>query len=191
MRVCCSPHGYIVLLLLLAGCSGQRSAPPEVAPGEKEPVNPVRKADARPPDDKSDLEKVRSADISVLFVGNSHTMLHDLPGLVGKMIRFRHPEKTYYSHVIGVSFLEGVGHDRRCKQGIESRPWKYAVLQGQKSSMSGQVTYARKEGIEIAKQAKARGATVFLFSEWGVQGVEDDWSRTKKNYQEMNRAADV
>jgi hypothetical protein len=36
---------------------------------------------------KSDPEKVHSADVSMVFVGNSHTGTHDLPGLIGEVAR--------------------------------------------------------------------------------------------------------
>jgi len=118
-------------------------------------------------------------------------MMHDLPNLVCRMIQCRHPKKKVYAHVIAVPFLEAVASDSRCREEIESRPWKVVVLQGQKISMSGQVEYSRKEGIDIAKRAKAHGARVFFFSEWGLQGVEGHGPRTEKVYQEMAGDAGV
>jgi hypothetical protein len=159
-----------VIFPLFAGCGSDR--PPDELP-----------------DSKSDPEKVRSADVSVLFVGNSHTSLHDLPNLVGEMIRFRHPEKTVYSHFVGVSFLEDVAHDARCKEEIESRPWKHLVLQAQKESKSGRFQYSQAEGIEVAKLGKTRGAAVTFFAEWGVKDVAGHGPRIEKVYQEMAAAA--
>jgi hypothetical protein len=162
-----------VLFPLLAGCgSGPRST-------------------LKPPDGKSDPDKVHSADVSVLFVGNSHTSMHDLPELVGKMIRFRHPEKTVYSHLVGVGFLEDVAHDPRCKEEIESRPWKYLVIQAQKESKSGRFQYSQAEGIEVAKLGKARGAKVIFFAEWGVKDVAGHGPRIEKVYKEMATTAGV
>jgi hypothetical protein len=146
------------LFPLLAGCGAERT-PATAAVGRADPPA----ADAA--DGKSDPEKVRAADVSILFVGNSHTSSHNLPNLVCEMVRFRHPEKTTYAHVVGVAFLEAVGRDPRCREEIESRPWKFVVLQAQKISVSGRHEYSRAEGIDIAKLAKARGAAVFFFSE--------------------------
>jgi hypothetical protein len=139
----------------------------------------------------SDAEKVRSADVSILFVGNSHTAMHDLPGLVGGMIRFRRPEKTVYTHHVGVGFLEDVARDPRCRDEIESRPWKYVVLQAQKISASGRFDYSRKEGIDLARLAKDRGAGVVFYPEWGLKGVDGDGARQEKVYREMARDAGV
>jgi len=160
-----------VIFPLLAGCGS-------------EPPLAVKQADAQ-----SDPEKVRAADVSVLFVGNSHTSMHDVPNLVGKMIRFRHPEKTVYSHFVGVAFLEDVAHNPRCKEEIESRPWKYLVLQAQKESRSGRFQYSQAEGIEVAKPGKARGATVVFFAEWGLKEVAGHGPRIEQVYQEMATAA--
>jgi hypothetical protein len=138
---------------------------------------------------RSDAEKVRAADVSILFVGNSHTSSHGLPNLVCEMIRFRHPQKTTYAHVVSVSFLEETATNPACREEIESRPWKFVVLQAQKISASGKFDYSRAEGIEMAKLAKARGAAVFYFCEWGLKDRPDNGPRHEKVYREMAAAA--
>src|SRR5262245_7775939 len=129
------------------------------------------------------------ADINILFVGNSHTTLHDLPQLVCKMIEFLDPGGSVAADVVGVAFLEDTARDARCKQLLESRSWNYVVLQAQKISSSGRYEYSRQEGIELARRAKARGAEVFFFSEWGRRGVAGEGPRYEKVYQEMAHAA--
>src|SRR5262249_37035026 len=162
-----------VIVPLLAGCGSEpRSA-------------------AGPSGGKSDPEKVRSVDISALFVGNSHTTSHALPDLVGRTIRFRHPEKTVYTHGVPAAFLDEAASDPRCLEEIESRPWKYVVLQAQRISASGRHEYSRAKGIDLAKRARGAGATVFFFAEWGLKGVAGDGPRTEAVYQEMARAADA
>jgi hypothetical protein len=190
MRVCWNPNVFLALILL-AGCSDAQPTNFVSVPGRNGRGPLALHAGMGSPDGKSDLEKVRSADISVLFVGNSHTMMQDLPNLVCQMMQFRHPEKEVYAHVVGVTFLENAARDPRCGEEIESRPWKYVVLQAQKISMSGRNEYSRQEGIDIAKQAKAHGCTVFFFSEWGRKFVPDEGPRTEKIYQEMAQAAGV
>jgi len=202
--------GLGAFILLLAGCgSGQPTGPapaprsgpavaPSPAPGPDGgpppgggPVGVALGIGGTSPDGKSDPDKVRDADVSILFVGNSHTSMHDLPNLVCRMIQFRHPGKKVYSHVIGVSFLEDVARNPACKGELETREWKYVVLQAQKISVSGRADYSRKEGIEFAKLAKARGATVVFFSEWGLKNVADNGPRHEKIYTEMARAAEA
>ena len=137
----------------------------------------------------SEVEKVRSADVSVLFVGNSHSMMHDLPNLIGEMIRFRHPEKTVYSNVFPVGFLEDAARDDRCKKQIESAPWRFLVLQAQKESRSGRFEYSLAEGIDLAKLGKAHGCEVVFYSEWGLKEVAGHGQRIEKIYRKMAGAA--
>lgn len=129
--------------------------------------------------------------MSILFVGNSHTAFHDLPNLVCEMIRFCHPEKTTYSSVVSVAFLDDVARNPRCREEIEQRPWKFVVLQAQRISMSGRFDYSRQEGINIAKLAREHEAAVFFYSEWGLKGKEGDGARNDRIYTEMAREAGV
>jgi hypothetical protein len=191
MRPCCIGIVCTALFLLLAGCgSRQPAGSTSAAEGDELDLQAI-------PDGAgsgmhlSDRKKVRAADVSILFVGNSHTMFHDLPNLVCSMIRFRCPDKKVFSHVVSVGHLDDTARNPTCRQEIESRPWKYVVLQAQKISMSGRYNYSRKEGIDIAKRARRRGATVFFFSEWGLKGVAGDAARNEKIYQEMADAADA
>jgi len=90
---------FASVLLLVAGCDRQQDATPVAMPtgdasGLAGPT--VLTLGLGGPVGPSDVEQVRAADYSILFVGNSHTMMHDMPGLVGKMIRFRHPDKKVY-----------------------------------------------------------------------------------------------
>lgn len=167
-------------LALAVGCAPEQS--PVVAPP---------RGDLGFPDGRSDPDKVRSADVSILFVGNSHTSSHHLPNLIGEMIRFRSPEKTVYSHQVSVGFLEDVGRDPRCREEIETRPWKYVVLQAQKESRSGKFRYSQAEGIDVARLGKARGAAVIFFAEWGLKDVPGHWLRIEKIYDEMATDAGV
>jgi hypothetical protein len=177
---------FLALALSLVGCG--RDQPPRPAPGQVAPIPPFGAVLSV---GKSDLDEVRAADVSILFVGNSHTSSHDLPNLVCQMIAYLRPEKKIAGHVVGAAFLEDAARDPRCREEIETRPWKYVVLQAQKISVSGRFAYSRKEGIDLAKLAKARGASVYFFAEWGLQGVAGDGPRQEKVYQEMARAADV
>jgi hypothetical protein len=139
----------------------------------------------------SDPDRVRAADFSLLFVGNSHTMMHDIPGLVCRMIAFSHPEKSTYSHYVSVAFLEDAARSPACRDEIESRPWKFVVLQAQKISVSGKHEYSRREGIDLAKSAKGRGASVIFYPEWGLKGKDGDGARQETVYREMAREAAV
>src|SRR5262249_27463446 len=130
-------QNVFLTLLLLTGCGDSQSPRVEAVPGGGGSGSRSAYVSEGSPYGRSDAERVRSADISVLFVGNSHTMFQDLPDLVCKMVQFLRPGKEVHAHVVAVGFLEQVAQDPRCREEIESRPWKYVVLQAQKISASG------------------------------------------------------
>lgn len=165
----------LLLCVVVCGCGPSGSGPGAGSPGV------VRVA----PPELSDPEQVKAADYSILFVGNSHTSMHDIPDLVGRMIRHRHPDKTVLTRTLGVAFLEEAATNPAYKEEIAGRPWKQVVLQAQKISMSGKYTYSTAEGIELAKAGKARGADVVFYSEWGLRGKAGDGAKQEKVYQGM------
>lgn len=166
-------HCFLALVVCaLAGCGRKQDRPPpEVLPVHGAPL--------------SDVEAVRAADVSILFVGNSHTTFHDLPGLVARMIQFRTPGRTVYTHVRAVGFLEDAEHDTGIGEEIESRPWKHVVLQAQKESRSGKFNYPTAPGVGLAKRARAKGANAIFYSEWGLSDVPDHGARIEKIYTAM------
>src|SRR5436190_15376482 len=86
------------LVLFLAGCGSSSS--PAGKPGIVRSVAAVKGGKAY-----SDLEKVRAADFSILFIGNSHTTMHNLPDIVGRMISHLCPGKTAYTSAVQLIFL--------------------------------------------------------------------------------------
>jgi hypothetical protein len=133
----------------------------------------------------SDLEQVKAADVSILFVGNSHTHFNDLTDTVAAMIRHRRPGQTVQVGRVMCGFLEDAAANPQCRAEIDTRPWTHAVLQAQKISESGKHEYSRKEGVELAKAAKNRGAAVHFYAEWALRGKPDHGRRTEAVYQDM------
>jgi hypothetical protein len=169
----------VAVAILVFGCGGEYRASTAAAPTD--PLAPTI----------SVAEGVRSANVSVLYFGNSHTGFHDVPGLVGKMIRFKHPNKRYFHHFMSVGFLEDAARNPGLQKEIEDHPWKFVVLQAQKISVSGKYKYSQKDGITLAKSAKERGAQALFFSEWGRRDVAMDGVVQESIYQEMANAAGV
>jgi hypothetical protein len=173
----------LLAALLCCGCDGDASAPAK-------PAAPRRNVGVVAPEfaSRSDPEAVRAADVRILFIGNSHTHMHALPDLVGKLIAFRHPEKKVTTHALFVGYLDDAVSNPAYLGEIESRPWTHVVLQAQKISTSGKVRYAQDAGIELARRAIARGAAVYYFSEWGLKGRPDNGPHHESIYREMAAA---
>ncbi len=180
--------GIAVWLLTSLGCNDPKTSTSTGGQGSSHASPPPSGIMAG---GQSDAKMVAAADYSILFVGNSHTGHHHLPGLVCDLIRFRHPDKTAYAHFIPVMFLDAAALDPICREELATRPWKYAVFQAQKISLSGKHDDSRQEGIAIAKLAKGRGVKVFYYAEWGIKGVPGDGLRHEKVYREMAREAEV
>jgi hypothetical protein len=169
----------LLVCVALSGCGPSGSGPGAGSPA----------AWSNPAAELSDPAQVTAADYSILFVGNSHTSMHDLPDLVARMIRHRHPTKTVLTRTLGVAFLEEADSNPAHQEEIARRPWKQVVLQAQKVSSSGRVNYSTAEGIELAKAGKNRGADVVFYAEWGLRGKAGDGPRMEKVYQGMADAS--
>jgi hypothetical protein len=167
------------LVAFIAGC-GQSSVPTSAV--ATLPRTPVAFTESHA---SSDAAVFTKADVRILFIGNSHTMHHNLPDLVCRMIRQVMPGKTIVHHVVGVSHLADASINPQVKAEIEFRPWTHVVLQAQKISMSGKFLYPTDEGIDLAKRAKANGAAVAFFAEWARKGIMDERDRTETIYTEM------
>ena len=177
------------LLLVVAFVAGCHDAKPSSTPDVPANVGSTTMTPGSVLGGLSDANKVARVDYSILFVGNSHTAFHNLPGLICDMIRFRHPEQTTYYHYVPVAFLDVVAQIPTCKQELETRPWKYVVFQAQRISMSGQHNYSQQEGIDIARFAHSKGVKTIFYAEWGMKGVPNDGERQDQIYRGMAKQA--
>lgn len=165
---------WVPWCILLVGCN--RTPPPPPAP----PIETTHMLD-----EKASDETLRQFDYRVLFVGNSHTAMHNLPNLVCRMIEHQHPGRTARAMHIVVPFLESTARDPRCREQLDRGVWQYVILQAQKISTSGKFDYSTQEGIDLAKYARTHNAKPFFYAEWGMQGIPNDGPRTERIYAEM------
>jgi hypothetical protein len=146
-------NASLALLLLLAACGGggdtQRggatSGPPPTA-----------------------------ADISLLFMGNSHTSVNDLSKLVADMVRAGRPGKTVASvEAEGWMFLDERLNDAPSMTLLRSQNWSFVILQAQKYSESGQFVYSTAEAKELVRRSRAQHAVPIMFPEWPRRGIDE------------------
>jgi len=115
-----------------------------------------------------------AADISLLFMGNSHTSSNDLTGMVAAMVRAVRPGKSVANVVApGGMFLEERVHDAQSMTLLRSQRWSAVVLQAQKYSTSGLYTYSTAEAEELVRIARAAGSLPVMFPEWPQRGIEE------------------
>lgn len=145
------------LLLSLSACGsggGQANTPTTV------PTPPTATAQA--------------ADITLLFMGNSHTGVNNVPGLVATMVQAARPGKTANAvEAPGWMFLEERLNDPATRTLLSSQPWSAVILQAQKYSSSGQFTYSTAEAEELVRLARRQGAIPVMFPEWPRRGIAE------------------
>lgn len=157
LRILCTAFA-----LLLAGCGGGGS-------GDSQPGGPVS---VPPPSTPNPAPA--SADISLLFMGNSHTSANDLTKMVADMVRAANPGKTVASvETPGWMFLEDRLHDTATMSLMRSQVWSFIVFQAQKYSTSGQFTYSTAEAKELIRVTRQQRAVPVMFPEWPRFGIDE------------------
>ena len=139
----------------------------------------------------ADQDSLSQADIRLLLVGNSHTHSQELPQRIVKLIEFANPGKRVAARTVSVGFLDDALRDPNMAQLLKEHPWNAVVLQAQKISSSGRYTHSTAEGVDLAKQARALGLSVFFYAEWGLKGSVDSTARTDRIYRDMAQASNA
>ena len=115
-----------------------------------------------------------TADITLLFMGTSHTSANDLTGMVAAMVRTTRPGKTVTSiEAPGWMFLEERLHHAQSIALLRSRRWSAVVLQAQKYSTSGQYSYSTAEAEELIRMIRAQSGLPVMFPEWPQLNVNE------------------
>ncbi len=113
-------------------------------------------------------------EIALLFLGNSHTQLHQIPELVGAMFRQTHPAR----HVVvasapGLLFLDERRRDADTRALFNSRRWTHVVLQAQRYSASGHTRHSTRDARAWVDRVHQQGGRPLLFPEWPRRGVDE------------------
>ncbi len=162
-----------MITVLVAGCS--EPAPTGSASGTKDEF-------------RIDSERVSraEADLSVLFIGNSHTSTHDVPLRFAALVRAdMSGAKVFTKTCTSSPFLVDHANNAKTLEAIDNGPWDYVVLQAQKYSTTGKYHYPYDATIKLSKLAKQQGAQVIMFPEWGRQGNPDEAQRVHQLHHEI------
>jgi hypothetical protein len=115
-----------------------------------------------------------TAELAVLFMGNSHTSMHDVPGLVAAAIRGVRPGVVVTAVTApGWGFLDERAQDPASLARLRDGRWDHVVLQAQKYSATGRRTYSTAGAEALIRLARAGGAVPVLFPEWPRRGVDE------------------
>lgn len=111
--------------------------------------------------------------VRVLFIGNSHTGTHDIPGTIKQMMQTDGSGRSVYTEKIFVAFLEDAGASPTIRDRVINGNWDIIVCQAVKLSSSHQFSYDHSGAIKIARLAVESGARTYLFSEWPRRGWDE------------------
>lgn len=148
----------LAFTLLLAACGGgsSDSASPPAQPPQSTPPTPV------------------IADITLLFMGNSHTQFNQLTNMVEDMVRTGSPGRTVASAVApGSLFLDEHLNSTATMALLRNQNWSFVILQAQKYSTSGQTEYSTVEARELIRVARQQRAIPVMFPEWSRRGINE------------------
>lgn len=107
----------------------------------------------------------------ILFVGNSHTTVNDVPGMVGRLLSSDGSKRVPFIQTMSVGFLESVGPG--VENSIKSGQWDAVVLQGAMVSSSHKYRYKQDRAISTANLALSHKARVLLCAEWPRRGWDE------------------
>ncbi|MEQ1517137.1 MAG: hypothetical protein ABL931_11690 [Usitatibacteraceae bacterium] len=115
-----------------------------------------------------------AAEISILFMGNSHTSVNNIPGMVTAMIRVAKPGKTVAGvEAPGSMHLDVRADDAATLALLQSQRWNYVVLQAQNYSLSGEALYPTTGAEKLVRLSRHSGALPVLFAEWPRVGIDE------------------
>lgn len=122
----------------------------------------------------------------ILFVGNSHTAVNNVPEMVRQLLMSDSMHRKPNIRYVGVSLLEAAGPE--VEQAIRSQHWDAVVLQGAQVSSSHKYRYKQDKAIRLSKLAVSVKARVLLCAEWPRRGW-DESDYQLGVYREIQKAA--
>jgi hypothetical protein len=114
------------------------------------------------------------ATVAMLFMGNSHSSLNNLQGMVENIVGAAMPSGTVEAvEAPGWMFLEDRVNHPASMTLLRNQDWSFVVLQAQKYSTSGCCVYSTLEARELIGIAREQNAVSILFPEWPLEGVNE------------------
>ena len=127
------------------------------------------------------------ADIRVLFLGNSHTYLHNMTQMVAALANLDDDPDKMVAKLpkAGGAFLVNHLANEDTVELIKNGKWDVVVLQGQKYSTTGRYTYPTDAAKELTRLAKEHGARVVMFPEWRRRGHDEEGQRVHRLHESI------
>ncbi len=155
----------LAVAILLAGCGGSGSdAGVSQSDRNGDPAGSTRYATSQPLVDNSGASAYK-----VLLMGNSHVA--GLYSVLADLLALGQPGKSIDVQLsTSAGFLDERVNDGFSEQLLESEPWTHVILQGQKYSTTGTLTYPTDAAEYWIRGSKEQGATPIMFPEHPQRG---------------------
>ncbi len=118
--------------------------------------------------------ETRAADLRILMMGNSHTSVNHLPGMLAAMLRAGRPTKTVAVVVAPTwATLDEHLNNSVTPALFHAQSWSAVVLQAQQYSSSGLYEYSIAEAVQWSQMVRAAHAVPVMFPEWPRLGIDE------------------
>lgn len=114
------------------------------------------------------------ADVPMLFMGNSHSSVNNLQGMIEDLVGAARASETVEAvGAPGWMFLDERYRDVPSMTLLRHQDWSFVVLQAQKYSTTGCCVYSTSEAEALIRIAREQHAVPILFPEWPRAGVDE------------------
>jgi hypothetical protein len=133
-------------------------------------------------------EGARECDYKILFIGNSHSAMYDLPQMVGQLLDAGDPSVSAYCEIVPqFGFLEDHWRNPQTRKVMESLEWTHAVLQAQKYSTSGRFEYSTDAAGSFIQWADENSIQPIMYPEWRQRGRAQEGERVQALHESIAR----
>jgi len=114
-----------------------------------------------------------SQSLRILFIGNSHTEVNDLPTMVASLLQSDGSGRRVETQRYFEAFLTDAVNDPAACTAAADPKWDVVVLQGAMASSSHKYKYDNTNCATIGNMARKAGSRVLYFVEWPRRGWDE------------------
>lgn len=119
----------------------------------------------------------------VLFIGNSHTYVHDVPAMLSAIARQRGDSSIRTSSVAFANFaLEDHWYEGSAVRHLERARWEYVVMQQGPSSLAENQLHLARWTQQFTPLIRDAGATPVLYQVWPHVSRPQDFPAVRQSY---------
>lgn len=111
------------------------------------------------------------AEIRALFIGNSHTMSNNVPGMVKSLVESG--GQKIFVETVGGDLLNNIAARPEVIEKVKKGRWNFVILQGASVSQSHKTIYPYDHSKNLAAAATKAGAVPLLYAEWSRKGIDE------------------